>query len=393
MSEIVIKQVSLKDTAHSSRFLTAYAFRGPTPPLPDLEEWEKNRAYREDAATYAAFEDGKVVVSAAVSPMTQNIRGKLYTGGGIWAVATHPEARRKGYARQVLSRIFQHMHDEGMAFSTLYPFRESFYTRLGYATYPQFYTASFSPVSLQPLLKKDLPGKVEMMNIAEGYNVYYAFMQKQVARTHGMSLFAEKTQTWMRDKQSHWLAVARVQGEVKGILLYKMRTNDKDNMDVEHFFYEDNQGKYLLLEWFARHIDHIQEINVRISPAEHPEIWWPDLSIQLEAHKAPLGRIITISALDGMQVGDGTFTAHIHDQYCPWNEGSYRFASSEGQLRITPAENAECAITIQALTGLVQGTHDPSTFAVREWGDPNEDVQTTMRQMFSPQLPFLHEEF
>jgi len=41
----------------------------------------------------------------------------------------------------------------------LYPFRESFYERLGYVTFPQPRTARFSPQALLPLLKVKLSEK------------------------------------------------------------------------------------------------------------------------------------------------------------------------------------------------------------------------------------------
>ncbi|MGD8791208.1 MAG: GNAT family N-acetyltransferase, partial [Anaerolineae bacterium] len=57
------------------------------------------------------------------------------------------------------------------------------------------------------------------------------------------------------------------------------------------------------------------------------------------------------------------------------------------------AEEAANDLTIQALTALIYGTHDPGDFAFRGWGDPPAGVQATMRAMFPARVPFLHEYF
>ena len=112
--------------------------------------------------------------------------------------------------------------------------------------------------------------------------------------------------------------------------------------------------------------------------------------------RAPMGRVLDVSRLgapDGVQVGSGCFSARIADPLCPWNEGIWRFESSDGALQVTRADEADCDLSIQALTSLVYGTHAPDDFAIRSWGNPSPVVQTIMRTMFPPMTPYLHEYF
>jgi hypothetical protein len=53
----------------------------------------------------------------------------------------------------------------------------------------------------------------------------------------------------------------------------------------------------------------------------------------------------------------------------------------------------DCELTIQGLTALVLGTHDPQDFHLRGWGNPRPEIQAVMRAMFSQRMPFLHEIF
>jgi predicted acetyltransferase len=391
MSNVIIRQLHIDETVHITRRLGAYAFR-PTPPLPEVAAWQKERAHMRDSAYFAVFEDDKAMAGATIHTMTQNIRGKLYAAGGIASVSTHPAGRRKGYARQMLTHLFQYHNEQGHVASLLYPFRESFYTRLGYATFTQPKMIRFAPTALQPLLKQDLGGEVELLEIAEDFEAYQSCLQKQQQKIHGLGRFTPRVESSLPDKNAYWLAIARVQGEIKGTMLYKI-TDYAQDMKVEHFWYDDAQGRYLLLEWFARHIDQIKEVELALPPFEHPETWWPDLKINVTTIAPPLGRIISIDRLAGLQTGPGRFTARIRDEYCPWNERTYRFESIDGTLHISESATADCELSIQALTALIYGTHEPATFEFRAWGNPSPEIQTIMQTMFPAMQPYLHEEF
>lgn len=62
-------------------------------------------------------------------------------------------------------------------------------------------------------------------------------------------------------------------------------------------------------------------------------------------------------------------------------------------LHVSPTDEADCALSIHALAALVYGSNDPDSFAIRGWGSPSPPVQETMRAMFPPMTPYLHEFF
>jgi hypothetical protein len=90
-----------------------------------------------------------------------------------------------------------------------------------------------------------------------------------------------------------------------------------------------------------------------------------------------------------------TFHGAARRPTLPWNEGTWRFESVDGLLDVQQAAEAaaDCTLHVQALAALAYGTHDPGDFAVRGWGDPSPEVQTTLRAMFPRMLPHLHELF
>lgn len=396
MPEMTIREVHGEEVRDIFYFLMMYAFT-PTPPMQDKDVWWARVSTRTTSRYWVLFEDEKPVAGTAHTPMPQNVRGKIAQMGGVWWVAVHPEARRKGYARRLLVEQFAQMRAEGYGFSGLYPFRESFYERLGFVTFPQVHVVSFNAAALSPVLTMWLPGDVTLMPIEDGRELYLAYLRKYQRATHGMAINAERIAV----AQDSWLAVARVAGEVVGIMLYRMAGEIANlTMTANRFYYDHPLAKYLLLEWIARHIDHAGVVELHLPQGAMAETWLSDMDVQVKASSfvshqqiTAMGRVLDVAAMDGMQTGSGRFTAQIKDPSCPWNEGIYRFETTDGLLQVTPADQADCELTIQALSALVYGTHDPGDFVFRGWGDPSPAVQSQMRRVFPRMIPYLHELF
>lgn len=402
MTEIVTRQVSGEELLDTAYPLMDYAF-GKSPAEEDKREKRlKYLQYVADRHWLVSFMDGKPVATANNLPLTQNVRSKIFDMGGIAGVAVLPEARRRGLARQNVNMILQHSYETGQPFSTLYPFRESFYKRLGYVGLTPVRMVEFNPLSLTRLLKLDIDGEVENFTAEEGYGVWRDTVRKMQDTTHGMAYRTEAAAESFRDNAKIWVTVARVEREVAGIMLYKVDGFGKE-LKVPRFYYFNSAGKYLLLQWLAHHADQTNKVILAMCPADYPETWLTDLNAEAKTQNIsngfspmPMGRVVDVLNIGGMHTGAGSFTATIHDEQCAWNNNTFAFlTSAEGELSVqeAPAANADCELTIQGLSALVYGVNDPADFVYRGWGNPSSDVQMVMRQMFPPQLTHLHEEF
>lgn len=341
------------------------------------------------------FEGDDPVASVVETRMTQQVRGKLFEMAGVWGVATHPNSRRKGYCTQLMARMMEITHQDGRPLTTLYPFRESFYQRLGYVNFPLPRKAIFNPNDITPLLKLELDGEVELMLIGDGYEIYRDYLQHYQMHTHGMGTF-EHPDYGAANQNRSWLAVARVNGEVVGVMLYSLQGEEvtKFKLRAVRFYYHTPQGKYLLLNWIARHVDQANLAEIWLPPYEQPETWFEDMNLKLEQNWIPpMARVLNVAGIDGMQTGEDSFTAEISEPLCPWNEGIWKFDGARGTLGVSPASKADCQLTVQGLSALVYGTHDPADFPIRGWGDPAEEVQQAVKNVFPPKVAYLHEMF
>ena len=397
MGDLTVRLVEGDERLAVIRELPGYAFNS-TPPLKDSETWQEMLDDRPSAEYLALFEGERPMACVAYLPMTQGVRGQVYRMGGVFDVATRPDARRKGYATRLLRELFAHMHTADYPFSGLYPFRESFYENLGYASFPQSRLAKFSPANLHRLLKTPLEGEVELCLLNECYEQYYAFLDAYQPLQPGMGRFAGRPEHPGK-KYPYWVAFAKRDGEVRGAMLYAMRGDRPLHylMHVTRFYYLDHASRYLLLEWMARHVDQAETVNLLLAPGEQPETWLPDLEMQVKGENfRGMGRVLDVAGLEGINAGPGEFSVSILDAYCPWNEGVWQFRGAGGKLQVERAQEGaspQCELKIQALSAWVYGTHHPADFAFRGWGAAPSAVQQAMQQIFPLQQAYMHEFF
>ncbi len=392
--DIAIRPIQGEEMLETLYRLNMYSLHA-SPPGENKEEWIGRVRERKGITCYAAFEDGEPMSIAVSTPMTQNMRGRLYPASGVWGVSTQPQARRKGYCKQAIARLLAAERDAGKVFSNLYPFRESFYERLGYVAFPLTKIVKLSPRSLAPFLSMESEGEIELKLIGEAYDAYRAFLAEKRQRTHGMAFFDSGDRAGA-SRNLFWVAQAKFRGNTEGLMLYRLLGDEPTqfNLLAFRFYYHTSRARYLLLNWIARHVDQADEVELWLQPDETPESWLADLQIQVEAANRPaMGRVLDVEKMSGMSAGEGSFSARVIDPLCPWNEGAWRFEGCDGLLRVNRASAASCELSIQGLAALVNGTHDPQDFSFRGWGNPDPSIQAVQRAMFPKMCPFMHENF
>jgi predicted acetyltransferase len=392
--ENTIRQLEGEELLETLYALNSYSLH-PSPPFQNKDEWMGIVRERKGIICFAVFE-GETPVSIAVStPMTQNMRGKLFPASGVWGVSTAPSARRKGYCRQVMVKLLSTDRESGKAFSNLYPFRESFYERMGFISFPLTKIARIETQSLAPLLKLNLDGELSIQYIREAYDTYREYLAEMRQDRHGMAFF-DFGDRGRVNQNTMWTALAKFEGKIEGLMLFRILGDEvtKYNFAAYRFYYQTSRARYLMLQWIARHIDQADRAEIWLSEDEYPETWLTDLQVKLEATVRPaMNRVLDIEKMGGMRVGKGIFSARIIDPLCPWNEGGWRFESEDGKLAVSRTEKVDCELTIQGLSALVNGIYDPQDIPLRNWGSPDATLQAIQRDMFPKMSPYMHESF
>lgn len=86
-----------------------------------------------DGCAWGAFaDDGTLSTTFDEKRHELRLDGGWYRSCGIGGVVTRPDMRRMGAVRACMQALFEHMREENIPFSTLYPFEVPFYRMFGY---------------------------------------------------------------------------------------------------------------------------------------------------------------------------------------------------------------------------------------------------------------------
>jgi len=255
-----IRQISTDDERRLvSVPIQAYGFQPSPAPEGMLDRLRGNQRYYEEHVTLVAELDGVAVADASAVPMRQNVRGAVYEMAGVAGVATLPQARRRGYARALVTEILGVMRDRGYVVSALYPFRPSFYGRFGYVGLPMTRTVTFSPSSVAGLLRMDLAGTVRWGPVADHYAPYRDFIGRLLSERHGFALLPESRMAQLREAGDRWLATAWVGDVVAAAVTYRIDGFAGD-LVADDLLIASPLGRALLLQFFATHTDQVARI-------------------------------------------------------------------------------------------------------------------------------------
>lgn len=350
------------------------------------------------ARVLMAFDGEEGVGRIATNHMSMNVRGRVMPFGGVGGAVTMPIARRQGTMRQLVTASLEAMHaQDGYAIAALYPFRESFYERLGFALWPHPAWAQVSPANLAPALKMEKAGRLSHHRLAEGMDRWLPFIRMMQGRVHGFALADHARLLAMRKDDHFWLTLVEEAGEVTGAMLYRNARQER-RMIVWSFAATTPDAHYGLLEWIARHTDQLDTVLIRLLPGARPELWVSDSRLVSAndvpcAWLAPMGRVVNVAGLAGIGAGDGRVCLEVTDAQCPWNTGCWTLEGRDGALAVHPGGQPEGAVTIQGLSSAVFTGLDPQCYRFKGWGDLPGAAAEALQAIFPPATPFLHEEF
>jgi predicted acetyltransferase len=399
-----IRELSPDERSTISLPIQAYAFQASPEDDALRGVLERNQNYYTGNVNLVAEEeDGVAVADVSGIPMQQNVRGATYQMAGIAGLATLPQARLRGYARELLTELLDRMRETGHVVSALYPFRPSFYQRFGYIGLPRTRTVRFSPASLADLLHRELSGEVTRESARRGYQAYRTLTERLLKERHGFSVLPEFRTVELCDTDDRWIALAWTGCEVIGATTYRI-TGHNGVLEADDFLTTSPLGKALLLQFFARHIDQVSEVEVQVDPQELPELWATDLVAMTQAttsfpeSPAPMARVLSLNSLAGMPTGRERVTVEVEDDDPKIKggiEGRYLLDGRAGSLEVAADATLEpeVKLTTAGLSALVYGVLDPDDVALRGLGDVPRDPAARLRQLFPRLVPYLYAKF
>lgn len=390
-----------------------YAFRPQAGP--HTEDDEERPDLSDLLARRGLFDGDDLVAVCGYFDFSARIRGEFRRLGGVSAVATPPEYRRRGYVAHLLRELVGEFREEGIHFSALWPFERAFYRRYGWATCNAYrvYTAPPEQVRTAAAAPAGAFRRVE----ADDWRDLAA-----VHRTHGTdrALFVDRTEAWWRERvfrgweTDPYVYVWERDGDPRGYVAYVIEEDDDDRrLNVRELVYRDDEAYRQLLRFLGNHDSQVASVRTYGPPETDllDRVAAPD-EVDCEIQAGPMARVEDVaaglSALDYPDVSvDVTFRVDDPladdrpeddrpeaDPLTGENGGTYALAVEDGtgECRPTDAEPA-VELDVGTLAQLCVGYRRARELATLGDLTGAESAVAALDRAFPPEDAFLREGF
>ncbi len=322
------------------------------------------------AAEIGVFEDGRLTTALITNALVCNLFGEEHGMSGIGAVASWPQDRGKGHVRALMRHALLKDREEGRTVSSLYPFKFSFYAKLGYGSIGGFAVFRFSPLDIRKL--PPLKGAWTPFDGTErAFGDYRTVASAWASRYDFACLPARLSAERLCDslafsKESCYLYASG--GKPKAMIRYGMTPigPHAKRMDVRKAAWTDAEGVQAVFHFLALHRDQVPEIEWRgkrdisvhlltVEPRVQCSLTWDWM-----ARPVDLPRLLADRAKADGFGGRAEFS--VVDDLVESNSGAYRVEGGSVSHAAKPAENP---IDMPLLSSLLFGglTYEEAAFA------------------------------
>ena len=321
---------------------------------------------RWSADNYGVYDErglqAKIVVVEFVTHLGLNVAVSM---GGIAGVACLPASRGKGYVGAGLKYTLGRMRDRGQVISILYPFAFDYYRLYGWEWTGERreYTAPTQVLKRDPATEQVRAAtSADRPAIIECYTRF-------ACRYRGMTLRDEKLWNKIlhdgRDRFTYTY-IYEQEGQVEGYLTY--RGGSREETELREFVCLTPTAQRGLLGLLRRH--DMQVETFKWAAPGDDRLWWQltDQKIKTEISPFCQSRVVDVAAAmeawrpDTEAQGQVVFA--LHDEYAPWNTGTWRADFDAGRVIVKRTHDVpQVSLDIQAMSQAYFGT--PTLDSVR----------------------------
>jgi len=316
---------------------------------------------------FGVYDEGKLAAKLHILPFHIYIGQNKLKMGGIGGVATYPEFRRKGYAKQLLHHSLRVMQAAGTSISMLYPFSIPFYRKAGWEVFSDRMTCQFTRHDLIPFnpeptgVVRRYTKDTHSIDIETVYDAWSSQHSGMIVRDHEWWLdhYHNRTAAVYYDEHSH----------PQGYMLYEIKNNA---MHVHEFMCVTRDSRQGLWNYICQHDSMLEQVNMRLCENERLFFALNLPRIVRTIQPFVMARIVDIT-LFLQQYTFAPVPAHpplslyISDDQAPWNNVVIQFengqaaihSQDEKQVLTTVNMTNTLSMNIRALTTMLLGYQRP----------------------------------
>ena len=387
------RQIDSDDFEEFRRF-TRYAFAAERGPL----DTDQRQCFDSDLFDLRGLYDGGLRSGCKRYAFETQVRDDSQTVGGLGALATPPEYRREGYARDLCREVCREYHEEGIGLVVLWPFSTPFYASLGWATAHDLHEFGLPPTALPA---HDPHGQYRRLGVDD----WERLRSVEAAVADGVGLAMRRSEAWWRERTlTSWTGGTdpfvygyERDGALAGYLIYTVEDSDahERTLSVSAAGSVDREAHRSLLEFLRRHGAQIDNVELTrpadsrlLALAENPD------AVTCERVPGPMARLTSLDPLASLDWGvlERPLTLAVEDPLVPENEGRVRVSDS-GVEEGSDSE-PDVRVDIGTLTQLYIGRYDPITAErVAGLSTVEESVREPLKELFPERQVCLREFF
>ena len=324
--------------------------------------------------TLAAFVDGQIATTYAWWPLQLRLAGRAVRVAGVTQVSTHPAHRRRGYLRAVTRRHFETMHERGEeAFAGLHPAWMAIYQRFGYGSVTGRHTYRVAPRDIRFHHPLSTPGRVREIDPAAEFGVlvdiYRRYREDRTALVHrGRAMWFAGALQDPPAGQQRVVLVYEEAGLALGYVIYShgREANGARRLRITDFFALSQHAHQALWSILGGY-DNVDDILWDNAPPDDPlplMLTEPRLLNQTVRDGIMIRVVSAEAALAHRPYASATeLRFRLRDDFCPWNDGLWRLATSPEGGRVASADGGavDFTLTPDTLAALMFGRYSAST--------------------------------
>jgi len=384
----------------------AYVYGGAFGDGPDNAVSQNNRP----EWSLCAFDGRTMVASFAIIPFTMRALGKAMSLGGITAVGTTPEYRRRGILRRLMVQGVEQMR-EHQPISALWASQAAIYQRYGYAmtTVNRQYEVDTVDIAFFDgdsgnceVIREPLDSTFDIVK-----QLYIRFVDQRLCYLHRSSALW-KLQVLREDDTEGpvHVAIARnADGDPEGYVVFTLRAGRvrhparSQEIRIRDLVWLTSDAYRSLWRFLAGH-DLVGRVTWPRAPMDDlaPLLFAEPRMLRATTTEGCWFRINDIApALEGRgYINDGELDISVDDDdLTPWNNGTWRLTVSDGNADVKQATTGKgIKGSIRSLTALYTGSHSARELAAAGLlrGDP-DDIATAARLFDTPHKPHAPDNF
>ncbi len=316
-------------------------------------DWEDPQILYQGGVAAAAFNRIKYVITRGEADVPC---------AGIAAVGVKPEFRHMGIGTQLMQWAMEYCRDQGDVYSLLYPFRGTFYRRLGYEgvgdrveVHCPSHRLPAVPIGLP--VRRLTPADAELLQPC-----YEAFIRRVAGSPH------RSPELWKERFGENPPMIYAVGDPVEAYAWTTLGTGFWEEFSLGEFVWSSLRGYEAMLGVIRGLAINLSSVKW-YEPSDGPfRTSFMDQGVELSSKRLVMGRILDVPGALGClrPEASGAFSIEVTDNQLKSNSGCWQVTFEPGVVRVVKTDKAQIKLDIKTLSQAYIG--EPSFAALLAQG-------------------------